>query len=307
MAAPYFVSPAEGRFTSDYGYRTHPVTGARQDFHRGIDIANVPGTIIVAAYGGIVRVVGDAGSGKNYWNPVTGKRNSGRFLIIDGPGGGSEFYGHIRKALVKAGDRVVAGQPIAEMGATGNVTGPHLHYEEWGNRSHLSHRNPIYSFNKYGVKVGSKPKVVKTPPKNQTPDPKPVNPIKGAKVSKTHQKYLASLGFYKGAIDGIAGSHWRNGVNAYIRAQLYKPGLKADGVYGPAAQAHSAWVKQLQRAMNNWKGTKVRVDGSYGRATRARVLEIMKRNKGGAYKGSLDGVPGPAFCKMLGIPTHPGL
>ena len=83
--------------------------------------------------------------------------------------------------------------------------------------------------------------------------------------------------------------------------------LRKDGDWGPATEAHYQWVLTLQRALNEWKGADIRVDGDYGPATDARVWDVMRRNHGGSYPSwaKLDGVPGPVFCKMLGIPTHP--
>src|SRR5699024_119646 len=109
------------------------------------------------------------------------------------------------------------------------------------------------------------------------------------------------------AIDGMDGPVWRAGVNAYLKAQVYGPGLVADGVWGPGALAHRAWVTDPQRALNRRKGSDVGVGGDYGRNTHKRVHEAMARTHGGLYKGALDNIPGRAFCKMIGIPPHPGI
>lgn len=104
--------------------------------------------------------------------------------------------------------------------------------------------------------------------------------------------------------DGLL-STW---VRDWQRRQLYAPGLTADGVWGRWSESHYQWTKTLQRTMKKWKGSRdTAVDGDYYTATRLRVREIQQRNRGGAYQGALDSIPGPVFCRMLGIPTHPGL
>lgn len=149
------------------------------------------------------------------------------------------------------------------------------------------------------VPVGNKKPVKK---------PKPVATNKNKHLSKQKvkdvQKALQRMGHYKGAIDGVAGEVTDEAIEYYQRTQEFG-GLVADGVWGTKTQAHYFWVKKLQTAMNQWKGTTLVVDGDYGKRTKARVLEVMERNHGKAYKGYPDAVPGPVFCKMLGIPTHP--
>ncbi|MFR7951781.1 MAG: M23 family metallopeptidase, partial [Acutalibacteraceae bacterium] len=53
----------------------------------------------------------------------------GKFLLIDHGNGMLTRYAHCSKLLVSQGDRVKRGQVIAKVGDTGNVTGPHLHFE----------------------------------------------------------------------------------------------------------------------------------------------------------------------------------
>ena len=104
--------------SSNFGPRTHPVTGQKGKQHNGIDFAAPSGTAIYAAESGTV-IVAQKMSG--YGNTV----------IIDHGNGLWTLYAHIRKGgiKVKAGEVVKKGQKIAEVGSTGVSTGPHLHFE----------------------------------------------------------------------------------------------------------------------------------------------------------------------------------
>lgn len=105
------------RLSSTYGYRTYYIYGKKvTDFHRGIDIPSAVGTDIYAAQTGTVVV-------------ATKHSSYGNYIVLDHGGGISTLYAHCSKLLVSVGDTVKQGDHIAEMGATGNVTGPHLHFE----------------------------------------------------------------------------------------------------------------------------------------------------------------------------------
>jgi murein DD-endopeptidase MepM/ murein hydrolase activator NlpD len=109
--------PDSYRITSHFGLRKDPFTGARKG-HNGTDIGAPQGTKIVAASGGIVIVA-------EYL------RGYGNTVIIEHGNNVRTLYGHIRNngTKVKVGDTVKKGQKIAEVGSTGNSTGPHLHFE----------------------------------------------------------------------------------------------------------------------------------------------------------------------------------
>lgn len=106
-----FVKPTNGVFTSGFGARWGVV-------HYGIDLANKIGTPIYAVTDGTVISSGPA-SGFGLW------------VRLQHPGGWISVYGHINRSLVYVGQKVKAGQEIAEMGNRGNSTGPHLHFEIW--------------------------------------------------------------------------------------------------------------------------------------------------------------------------------
>ncbi len=109
------IMPAAGRLTSGFGWR-HSRLLRRREFHKGIDIANRSGTPIFAPADGVVAYRG--------W-----RKGFGRFLTIDHGYGYKTRYGHLKRILVKVGERVRRGQIVAHMGNTGLSTGPHLHYE----------------------------------------------------------------------------------------------------------------------------------------------------------------------------------
>lgn len=105
------------RVSSNFGTRVHPISGKRHT-HTGIDFAAPQGTDIYAAEDGVVLV---AQSWSSYGNCV----------IIDHGNGLWTLYGHIRNGGIKVekGEKVKKGEKIAEVGSTGNSTGPHLHFE----------------------------------------------------------------------------------------------------------------------------------------------------------------------------------
>lgn len=109
------LTPAPGRISSGFGYRTNPF-GQNREFHNGIDISNNYNTKIIAAGSGIVTYSGYNGS-------------FGRVIVISHGYGYQSIYGHNNKLLVKVGDKVAKGQNISLMGSSGRSTGPHVHFE----------------------------------------------------------------------------------------------------------------------------------------------------------------------------------
>lgn len=105
----------DGWFSSNFGFRIDPFNGQRA-FHEGIDFPAERGTPIQAAASGKVVFAGTA--------PEYGK-----MVEVDHGNGLVTRYAHASRLLVKEGDVVVAGQPIAAVGSTGRSTGPHLHFE----------------------------------------------------------------------------------------------------------------------------------------------------------------------------------
>lgn len=112
---PTTLPVAMGYYSSNYGYRVDPFTG-KSTFHTGVDLIAPPGTPVMAAAGGVVSTVAFV-------------PEYGNIVDVDHDNGLTSRYAHLSKSLVKAGDVVMKGQTIANVGATGRATGPHLHFE----------------------------------------------------------------------------------------------------------------------------------------------------------------------------------
>lgn len=107
--------PGHTRITSNYGMRTHPITGV-YSLHTGTDVGAPIGTNFVAAASGVVT---KAGYNKYYGNMV----------IIDHGGGVQTLYAHGSEIEVELGDLVSKGDIVLKVGSTGYSTGPHAHFE----------------------------------------------------------------------------------------------------------------------------------------------------------------------------------
>jgi murein DD-endopeptidase MepM/ murein hydrolase activator NlpD len=105
------------RITSAFGPRLHPLLGYGR-MHRGVDFGAAPGTPVLAAGDGAVVAAGWAGG-------------YGQRLVVRHAGGAETLYAHLSGVASTAvpGAVVTQGQVIGWTGATGQVTGPHLHYE----------------------------------------------------------------------------------------------------------------------------------------------------------------------------------
>ncbi|MDX2215392.1 MAG: peptidoglycan DD-metalloendopeptidase family protein [Oculatellaceae cyanobacterium bins.114] len=110
-----FSLPVNGRLTSNFGYRVHPILGYRR-FHAGVDFGVGYGTVIRAADSGTVIFAGWYGG-------------YGRSVIIDHGNNLTTLYAHTSEVYVSEGQAVQRGQAIAAVGSTGLSTGPNLHFE----------------------------------------------------------------------------------------------------------------------------------------------------------------------------------
>lgn len=113
--------PVDGRISSGFGYRSHPMGGSGSSYHPAIDIAS--------AYGAPVRAAADGTVILSSWYG-----GYGLAVKIDHGNGLTTLYGHNSKLLARDGGIVKKGQVIAYAGSSGYATGPHVHYEmaSWG-------------------------------------------------------------------------------------------------------------------------------------------------------------------------------
>jgi murein DD-endopeptidase MepM/ murein hydrolase activator NlpD len=107
------VSPAV--INSTFGYRIHPIFGDSR-LHSGVDFNASTGTPVYAAADGTVIYAG--------W-----QSGYGNTVVIDHGGAIATLYAHNSAIAVTEGAKVKKGQQISSAGATGNVTGPHVHFE----------------------------------------------------------------------------------------------------------------------------------------------------------------------------------
>ena len=114
---PFCVHAADLPVTSAFGWRVHPISGAWK-FHTGVDLGYAEGTPIPALFDGVVIQAGDYADG--YGSQV---------LLYHPLFDGYTRYAHMSEVDVAVDEYVGQGTIIGLVGATGRVTGPHLHLE----------------------------------------------------------------------------------------------------------------------------------------------------------------------------------
>jgi murein DD-endopeptidase MepM/ murein hydrolase activator NlpD len=133
-----FVLPITGSYVST-GYHASSSLWSSGS-HTGIDFHAASGTPVHAV--GLGTVV-EAGWGGSYGNQIVIKMNDGTYTQ----------YGHLSSIGVSVGQQVTPGQQIGLSGATGNVTGPHLHFEARTTPEYGSDIDPVAYLRKHGVNV----------------------------------------------------------------------------------------------------------------------------------------------------------
>ncbi|MGV9321754.1 M23 family metallopeptidase [Streptomyces sp. NPDC003660] len=133
-----FVMPITGSYVSTAYQSSSSLWSSGS--HTGIDFHAASGTTVHAAGAGTVVSTGWGGA---YGNEIVIKMADGMYTQ----------YGHLSSIGVSVGQRVVPGQQIALSGATGNVTGPHLHFEARTGPDYGSDIDPVAYLRKHGVDV----------------------------------------------------------------------------------------------------------------------------------------------------------
>ena len=120
IEAPHFMSgftwPASGPLSGVFGSQ-RILNGQPRRPHRGVDVAAPAGTVVTAPADGVVSLA----------HP--GMFFTGKTVMIDHGHGLTSIFAHMQEIVVRSGQRVARGAPLGEVGATGRVTGAHLH---WG-------------------------------------------------------------------------------------------------------------------------------------------------------------------------------
>lgn len=121
------IKPITGTITSRFG----AVSSIRSGAHTGLDISASTGSPIKAAASGTV-----------VWSGYKG--SYGYLVVISHSNSVQTYYGHCSKLYVSAGQTVSQGEKIADVGSTGNSTGPHLHFEIRVNGVAYNPQNYVY-------------------------------------------------------------------------------------------------------------------------------------------------------------------
>jgi len=122
-----YAAPVSGEITDGFGFREHPIL-QKQKFHYGVDIAAESGAVIRAFAAGTVTVVAESS-------------DLGKYVEVLHEGGVTSLYAHCSAITASSGQQVALGDPIAEVGETGQTTGSHLHFELQRGSVYL---NPVY-------------------------------------------------------------------------------------------------------------------------------------------------------------------
>lgn len=133
-----YVAPVSGSYVST-GYRSGGAVWSSGS-HTGVDFHAASGTSVHAVGAGTVV---EAGWGGAYGNQVVIKMNDGMYTQ----------YGHLSSIGVSVGQTVTPGEQIGLSGATGNVTGPHLHFEARTTAEYGSDIDPVAYLRGHGVNI----------------------------------------------------------------------------------------------------------------------------------------------------------
>ena len=238
------------------------------DNHAGMDIACPVGTRVYAAFAGTVQETTPA--------QTRGTGRTGIPCRISNADGESQYYGHLSKVLVHGGDHVQVGQLIALSGATGNVTGPHLHFECWaagGTYYNGMDRNPRTYFAAHGITPGSATGQGTAASAKAYYTLAIDGDISGFYSGYAMQLFLRDRGYYSREVDGHWGAEttkglqrWLSGLGTYTR--------EIDGEMGPLT------VKALQASLTTLGLYDRAVDGDLGIYTKKAIQRLLSGGGG---------------------------
>ncbi|WP_329618078.1 peptidoglycan DD-metalloendopeptidase family protein [Streptomyces brevispora] len=264
-----WCNPAQGHFPAGGSYGAPRGAYA----HAGQDVSNPTGTAVYAAAAGTVIRRGT--------NVLSGRTGNG--LVISHGGGLYTYYGHLSVFRVSLNATVAAGQRIADMGATGNVTGPHLHFETHSGALG-STTNPVPYLAARGVDLGGGWPAI--------------DAGAGGATVKAVQYLITQRGTALVA-DGDYGSVSVNAVKKFQSSR----GLVADGQVGPKTWpslvyslqqgSSGAHVSGLQVVLNKHSAGLL-VDGDFGP-----VVESAVRTYQSVNRLVVDGQAGPKTWEAL--------
>src|SRR5699024_264667 len=237
------------RVSSKYGWRIHPIHNTKK-FHAGIDLVKTHKAPIYSFTGGTVQYSGIGVSG-------SGVGGYGNVVVIKDSNGYIHVYAHLDSVNVKKGQNISKGDMIGRQGATGQVTGSHLHYEirkpsnvslGWTSKQETSTVDPTKYLNgadnrmleiliidgKRGTKTIKRwQQFLGTPVDGKLSKP--------STAIKAWQTFLNKYGGANLKVDGY------EGVNTIKAGQKFF-GTKQDGVISNV----SLYIKELQKFLNNY-------------------------------------------------------
>ncbi len=265
-----WCNPAQGSFPSGGGF--HAPRGG--GLHLGQDISNPSGTPLYAAAAGTVIRRGVA---------VIGGR-TGNGIVIQHAGGMFTYYGHLDAFRVALNARVAAGARIGDMGTTGNVTGPHVHFETHsGSLGNPVDPVPFMAARGVDLRGGWSR----------------VNPGASGQRVRAIQHLLNQRRGAGLLVDGVYGSVSSGAMRAFQSAN----GLAADGQVGPQTWpvlvyslrrgAGGSHVRALQTALNK-RSAGLAVDGDFGGVTESALRTYQSGNR-----LVVDGLAGPVTWRAL--------
>ncbi|UED87245.1 peptidoglycan-binding protein [Streptomyces profundus] len=264
-----WCNPTQGTFPAGGHFGAPRGSGS----HAGQDISNSSGTFVYAAAAGTVIRRGVA--------VLPGRTGNG--IVIQHAGGLFTYYGHLNAFRVNLNARVSAGQRIGDMGTTGNVTGPHLHFETHSG-SLGNAVNPVPFATARGV--------------NLQRGWSSINPGASGQRVRVIQHLLNQRGANL-AVDGDYGSVSSGAVRTFQSGN----GLVADGQVGPltwqklvyslqqGASGHH--VRALQAGLNK-RSAGLAVDGGFGAVTNTAVRTFQSGNR-----LAVDGLAGPVTWRAI--------